>query len=98
MKLYKCKMLDESMSDWEECIIAVMESMEEQKDYYRTKERQRFLDSSGYAEYDQYDIEFWFAYEINGYNYAEMIVKNVFQCVCDTYYDDFKFIPSNDNT
>ncbi len=97
MKLYKCQMLDESMSDWEECIVAVMENYEEQNFYYfgepnRSIARKKLLANSGYTNYDEDDIEFWFAYEIGGFNYANSIVKNTPQYVCDCDYTNFKLI------
>ena len=95
MKLYKCQMLDESMPDWEECIVAVMENYTEQNFYYlsnRSIARKKLLADSGYTNYDEDDIEFWFAYEIKGFNYANNIAKNIPQYVCDCDYADFKLI------
>lgn len=97
MKLYKCQMLDESMHDWEECIVAVMENYEEQNFYYfdepnRSIARKKLLTDSGYTDYDDADIEFWFAYEIEGFNYADSIAKNIMQSACDCCYANFKLI------
>lgn len=97
MKLYKCQMLDESMYDWEECIVAVMENYGEQNFYYfdepnRSIARKKLLADSGYTDYDEDDIEFWFAYEIEGFNYANSIAKNIAQHACDCAYANFKLI------
>lgn len=95
MKLYKCKMLDESMPDWEECIVAVMENEQEQNLYYnsdnRTEVRKTLMKNSGY-DYEHYDIEFWFPYEKYNYDYANKIAKNISQSACDADYADFKYI------
>ncbi len=39
MKLYNCLMLDESMPEEEPCIVAVMESEQEQRFYYADRYR-----------------------------------------------------------
>ena len=93
MKLYRCQMLDESMLDWEECIVAVMESQAEQDFYYEDKHtaRKTLLANSGYS-YDEDDIEFWFPYEMDGYQYANKIARNIPQYVWDADYVSFKLI------
>ena len=93
MKLYKCQMLDESMPDWEECIVAVMENQTEQDFYYKDKftARKTLFANSGYS-YDDYYIEFWFPYEKDGLHYADEIAKNIPQCVWGTDYANFELI------
>ena len=97
MKLYKCQMLDDSMPDWEECVVAVMESIEEQNTYYenngnRDKIRQTLLSNSGY-KYNEFEIEFWFPYELDGIRYADDISQNnICLSVWDTYYENFELI------
>ena len=95
MRLYKCKMLDESMGGWEACVIAVMENKEEQEFYYNSDDHSKALETllgnSGY-EYDKYHIEFRFPYELNGYAYADKIARNIAQSACDADYKDFEYI------
>lgn len=94
MKLYKCQMLDESMPYWEECIVAVIESQEEQDFYYKDKyrrPRQELLNNNGY-KYDESDIEFWFPYIEDGINYSDKMAQNISQYACDAEYTNFKLI------
>ena len=93
MKLYKCIMLDESMSDGEECIVAVMENLEEQELYYQDKfkARKELLTDSGYT-CEEDEVEFWFPYKLDDICYAEEIADGIVQYVCDTDYTSFKFI------
>lgn len=87
-------MLDESMPDWEECIIAVMENEQEQDFYYgnsHTYARKTLMENSKY-NYDDNHVEFWFPYKMDGYNYADEIAKNMPQCACDADYADFELI------
>ena len=97
MKLYTCKMLDESLDDWKDCVIAVLESEVEQNTYCSEKEkygsstiREKLLIESGYIE--SYDIEFWFPYELEDHHYAKAISQNIPQFVCDTDYAYFELI------
>lgn len=93
MKLYHCLMLDESLDDWTHCTVAVMEDRKEQDEYYsKNTSRQTFLKESGYSDYDEDEIEFWFPYELDGYPYAEKIANNVSQYAWDTYYGNFEYI------
>ena len=97
MKLYKCQMIDESMRDWEECVVAVMENPQEQAFYYQDKyfARKKLLINSGYA-YEEYEVEFWFPYEMDGVFYAKEISEDIPQCVCDADYACFDYIePKN---
>lgn len=94
MKLYKCQMLDESMEDYEPCVVAVMEDENEQQIYYANKcdeTRKTLLADSGYNP-DDHKIEFWFPYEMDGYQYAAKIEQNISQSVCDADYIDFEYI------
>ena len=106
MKLYKCKILDEAFDDWEECVVAVMESMEEQKFYYDSKDHNKALETlltnsgyeytneilDGYYYYQNYYIDFRFPYEMDGYPYADEIAQNVEQSVWDSWYKDFEYL------
>ena len=109
MKLYKCKKTDKTIEGWEECVIAVMESEEEEQTYlYYCRNRLRYpkfaktmlLLNSGYTEWDENEVDVWFLYEVNGYNLADAISKNISQWIsdevhCDSYYMDFEFIEPN---
>ena len=99
LKLYRCEILDESMPDWESVIIAVMESKEEQDYYYSHKNevgiRKKLLTDSHYRSIAEDDIEFWFAYEIDGINYANEIANNICQYVCDADYCNFVIIEAD---
>ena len=97
MKLYKCQMLDESMRDWEPCVVAVMENENEQRVYYENKcdkTRKTLLAGSGYNpdNHEIDEIEFWFPYEKDGYGYAVKIEQNIPQSACDADYADFEYI------
>lgn len=102
MKLYRCQMLDESLEDWEDCIVAAMESQEEQDFYYDDKNPLRkwervdkILIDSGYGDYTEEHIEFFFPYTMNGYDYFDKIEKNVPQYAWDTDYANFVYIDPN---
>ncbi len=94
MKLYKCLMLDESMPEEEPCIVAVMESEQEQcfyyADRYRDEARKALLGGSGYSSIDVDDIEFWFPYSCEGIDYCEEIKQGMAQMALDAWYSKFE--------
>ena len=98
MKLYRCKVQDESMEDWEYEFVAVMESEEEQETYYRvrhkTRGREDLLVASGYDNsfIDEHYPTFFFPYKRDGYCYADAITQNEPQAACDADYWDFEYI------
>ena len=94
MKLYKCLMLDDSMEDDEPCIIAALETLEE-RDYYfndsidnKGIRRNTLLASSGYTDYEEDQIEFWFCHP----KYAKEIADDIGQYAGDTDYYCFEYI------
>lgn len=94
MKLYNCLMLDESMPEEAPCIIAVMESEQEQSFYYANRYHQEaritLLGGSGYSNIDADDIEFWFPYSYEGIDYCEEIKQGMAQLTWDTWYSNFE--------